>query len=623
MPGEFESSGAYAPGLEKLGQLRRFAGPAALFWQNYLDVLVALTDASYGLLVRRRAADNPGWRQIAASPAGPVHPPEARRFLSHVEVLAGSAVVEGTAMKDTDSADSEGLIDQGIAVRIDTDRADDSWVAVLLLRRCTKQTAEEALKRLRVAACIPAYYQDARVGLRPDSAGTSGDPSTVLDLLVLLDAQKKFVSMAMALCNELATRHQCERVALGWEERGYVRVRAISHTEKFVEKMEAVQVLEAAMEEALDQDEEIYWPPLDGETLITRDHGKYALHQSVKHLCSVPLRVDGAVVAVMTLERQAAAFEDTELRMLRISADVAAPRLADLKRRNRWFGARWTSALREKAGKLLGPEHTWAKVGAVLGAIALGVLFIPTFTYRVEAPFILRTEDVSYLSAAFDGFLSTVDAKIGSTVPAGGRLLTLDTRDLLLEEAASLADCDRFAREEEKNRAERQLAEMRISEAQLRQAQAKLELIRHRLAKAEILAPFDAIVIEGDLQKRIGSPVRQGDLLFKIARLDKLYIEARVDERDIQLLKLGAVGEIAFASNPKQKHPIRVVLIEPVAKTAEKGNVFVVRLETTGGVEDWWRPGMSGVSKVEAGDRTLFWTIFHRTIDFLRMFLWW
>lgn len=620
---EYTDSGGQLPGLEKLGQLRRFAGPAAVFWQNYLDALVALIDANYGLLVRRRAADEPGWRRIAASPSGPTHPPEARRFMTHVEALAAAAVVDGVALRDTHTVDDEGLVDQGIAVRIDTDRSDDSWVAVLYLPRCTRQTADDALKRLRVAACIPAYYQDARSGAKPDAGPGTRDPSTVLDLLVLLDAQKKFVAMAMALCNELATRHQCERVSLGWEERGYVRVKAISHTEKFVEKMEAVQVLEAAMEEALDQDEEIYWPPLDGETLITRDHGKFAVKQEVKHLCSVPLRVDGAAVAVVTLERESAPFEDSELRMLRICADVAAPRLSDLKKRDRWFGARWAGVLREKAAGLLGPEHTWAKVGAILGAVALGILFIPTFSYRVEAPFILRTEDVSYLSAAFDGYLSSVDVKIGSTVRAGGKLLSLDTRDLLLEEAAALADCDRFAREEEKNRAERQLAEMRISEAQLKQARARLELIRHRLAKADIVSPFDAVVIEGDLQKRIGSPVRQGDLLFKIARLDRLYVEARVDERDIQELKPGAAGEIAFASQPKQKHPIRVVLVEPVAKTADKGNVFVIRCEVTAPVEDWWRPGMSGITKIDAGERTLFWIIFHRTIDFLRMFLWW
>ena len=33
--------------------------------------------------------------------------------------------------------------------------------------------------------------------------------------------------------------------------------------------------------------------------------------------------------------------------------------------------------------------------------------------------------------------------------------------------------------------------------------------------------------------KRLGAPVRQGDVLFKVARLDRLYIECKVKERDI------------------------------------------------------------------------------------------
>jgi hypothetical protein len=32
---------------------------------------------------------------------------------------------------------------------------------------------------------------------------------------------------------------------------------------------------------------------------------------------------------------------------------------------------------------------------------------------------------------------------------------------------------------------------------------------------------------------------------------------------------------------------------------------------------------MTGVSKLNAGRRTLFWIISHRTLDFLRLKLWW
>jgi len=51
--------------------------------------------------------------------------------------------------------------------------------------------------------------------------------------------------------------------------------------------------------------------------------------------------------------------------------------------------------------------------------------------------------------------------------------------------------------------------------------------------------------------------------------------------------------------------------------------VFLVRCEFQKGVEKWWRPGMSGLCKLNVGRRTLWWILTHRTVDFLRMKLWW
>ena len=270
----------------------------------------------------------------------------------------------------------------------------------------------------------------------------------------------------------------------------------------------------------------------------------------------------------------------------------------------------------------MGPERTWTKILAVAGAIGLGVLFFGGMNYRVEAPFLLRTENVSFLSAPYDGYIMDVEAEIGDTFAAGQSLLSLDTRDLLLEEASAAADLTRYLREEEKARARNELAEMRIFSAQAEQARVQLESIRYHLSQAEISSPYDAFVIEGDLKKRLGAPVRQGDILFKIARLDRLYIESKVSERDIHEVALGTEMEFAFASQPKHKFPGQVVLIEPVATTVDNDNVFLVRSELNELPEEWWRPGMGGVSKIEAGHRTFFWIIFHRTIDFLRMFFW-
>jgi hypothetical protein len=82
-------------------------------------------------------------------------------------------------------------------------------------------------------------------------------------------------------------------------------------------------------------------------------------------------------------------------------------------------------------------------------------------------------------------------------------------------------------------------------------------------------------------------------------------------------------GEIAFVSQPKLNFPVRTAKLEPAALPRQEGNVFLVRCEFPNGVETWWRPGMSGLCKLNVERRTFWWILTHRTVDFLRMKLWW
>jgi multidrug efflux pump subunit AcrA (membrane-fusion protein) len=230
---------------------------------------------------------------------------------------------------------------------------------------------------------------------------------------------------------------------------------------------------------------------------------------------------------------------------------------------------------------------------------------------------------VAYLPSPFEGYIKTVHVQVGDEVAAGQPLLSLDTRELLIEESAAIADKSRYQRESEKSRARYALAEMKIAQALREQAEAKLELIRHHLANADIRAPFAGIVVEGDLREMLGAPVRKGDVLFKVARIENLYAELDVDERDIHDIHGQQTGQIAFVSRPEFSYPIAVERIDPVALSRDEGNVFPVRCRLESDLESWWRPGMSGISKINAGRRNVLWIITHRTVDFLRLFFWW
>jgi len=190
---------------------------------------------------------------------------------------------------------------------------------------------------------------------------------------------------------------------------------------------------------------------------------------------------------------------------------------------------------------------------------------------------------------------------------------------LLIEKAAALGDLNRALREAEKSRAEGALGEMRMAEAMAQQAQARLDRVADRLTRAELRAPFAGAVVEGDLRERIGAPLRQGEVLFRLARWDAMRVQAAVEERDIDFIQPGAEVKLIFASRPDNPTPARVLRVDPRSVTRDGANVFVVHCEIEEGLEPWWRPGMSGTARVSAGKRTPIWLLTRRTLDYFRL----
>ncbi len=54
-------------------------------------------------------------------------------------------------------------------------------------------------------------------------------------------------------------------------------------------------------------------------------------------------------------------------------------------------------------------------------------------------------------------------------------------------------------------------------ESALVAAQAKLELIQQQLERAHVRAPFDGVIIKGDLGQSVGAPLERGAELLTLA----------------------------------------------------------------------------------------------------------
>ena len=601
--------------LVELAQLRQFSGAPKDFWPRFVNAAARLANADVAVLLLGNPAKTPRWTKIGDWDSGSGLSRARTQFTSQLEAIAERGLA-GNYVDPSDAAAGIFIV----AVRLKSLRAEDEMVFATQLKGASEAAARESLMRLSLISDVPVAYQQ---NLASQKARHDVEKfAAVLDLNVPVNEAIRFLPAALAFCNGIATRFRCDRASLGWIEGGYIRLRAISRTEQFDRQMAAAQLLEAAMEECVDQDEEILWPEPEGMTTAARDHEKFAAALKAGNIASVPLRLEGKVVAVLTCERQSGALDAPELQQLRLACDQVTRRLSELKHYDRWFGARWAAQAREYFAHWLGPEHTWSKVTAICTVLVLAALFLVRVTYRVQGTFILRSDDAEFLTTPFDGYIDRVFVRAGDRVTNGEPLLALNQSELLLDQAAAQADVARYQRQAEKDRAANDIADMRIDEAQAKQAQAQLDLVRYRLDNAVVKSSFDGIVVEGDLRERIGSPVKQGDELFKVARIDTLFAEAEIPERDVQEIIGKSNGEIAFVTQPKSKYPVTIQTVEPAAITKKDGNVFLVRLKLDQRVESWWRPGMTGLCKISTEKRTLFWILTHRTVDFLRMKLW-
>jgi len=608
--------------LRELAELRSFTGPPKEFWPRYLGALAAVTSASKAILLVQDSAGLSTWKRLGEWSANLGGSRFLAVFHSQLDSFATDCAKHGEHLITLlEPGISRGAGHYVIAAALKLQGGAEFSVVVLLLSEFSDAAARESLVRLKLAIDVPESYRLQQAV--EQATGNVQKLATALDLMVTANLEKRFLATALAFCNGLATHFCCQRVSLGWLEGGYLRLRAISRTEKFDRKMAAVQALEAAMDEALDQDEEILWPVREGASVVTRDHDRFAKGLDPGNLCSLPLRVDSTPVAVVMCERRETPFTAAEVEQLRLCCDQVSRRLADLHRQDRWFGARLATWCKDQLALVVGPKHTWAKITALLVAIVLAVLFLVRVPYRVEGNFVLKSDDVSFRTAPFDGYIEQVFVRPGDILKAGAPLLKLVTRELELEELAAVADFTRFQREAEKARATNDLAAMRVAMALAEQSKARVDLVRYRLAEATIKAPFDGVIVEGDLRDRLAAPVKQADTLLKIARLEKLYVEAEIKERDVHEILEKVHGEIAFVSHPKLSFPVRVQKLEPAAFPRPEGNVFLVRCDFEKGVEKWWRPGMSGLCKVDVEPRLLWWILTHRTVDFLRLKLWW
>ena len=446
----------------------------------------------------------------------------------------------------------------------------------------------------------------------------------MLQLVGAFLMQRDFRDAATALVTDVASQLGCDRVTLASLERGRLRVEAVSHASQFDARSNLLTATVGAMTEALDQGEAVVHPSEREERLVvTHAHAELAQLAGGAAVASFPLTHNGRAVGALTLERaQGARFDAQTVELVEGLAGMLGPLLELQRARHQSLPAHAAQKALDLRTRLFGPRHGGLKLGAA--ALVLLALFLAFAkgAYRVGADARIEGEIQRAITAPFQGYVREAVARAGDAVKKGQIMARLDDRDLRVERARLGSQREQLAQQYRDAMARQERSQVRIVSAQIAQAEAQIALLDEQLARTEVSAPFDGVVVSGDLTQSLGAPLERGQVMFEVAPLDAYRIVLQVGEQDIADVRVGQAGELVLTPMPGQRYPLKVVKITPVSTAKDGRNVFRVEAELGARADERLRPGMEGVAKIEIGERHVAWIWTRRMVDWLSLRLW-
>lgn len=458
------------------------------------------------------------------------------------------------------------------------------------------------------------------------------------ETLEMLDAAQRGASassMASLFCDELRRRFGCSRVSVGLVQGHDIKAVAISGADNIDRRNPAVEALEAAMDECADQDIEVVFPQSDdlapAERRVVRAHGDLSRSFGPSSIVSLPLRVDGDLVGVAVLERDADdPFPAGSLGLLRLVAEFIGPAVWTRRLADRGILAVSRDRALDFGSAIVGPRHTLLKLVGVLALLVFVALAATPIPDIVSAEAEAKAAGQRALTPPYQGYLAWVGVKPGDAVKAGQVIARMDTtdREAQLSQLEAQYAAQRSQREAELSRGRMEQAD--VLGHRLSELDAQIGLLRHEIERAQIRAPIDGRVSGSDLEPWLDAPVSPDTPLVRIVG-DQSVVVLRVPERDIAAAQKQLTNEDAEESDgtfaprarPEERLSLRLVRVNPQAEAVTGGNVYLVEAELVGESPAWLKPGMTGRARVRSGWTTPLVRLARPLIDRSQMAWWW
>jgi RND family efflux transporter MFP subunit len=453
------------------------------------------------------------------------------------------------------------------------------------------------------------------------------------DLKALLGISREITStldpdrLALSVVNLASQTIDYDRAAIAFDEGGRCAIKAISGQET-LERSESTRELERLIAWLTERDETVYVQDLSAEDALAQSiRQAFPAHledSGVRSLCLIPLKDEEGRLGAFYMESASPGFlgeagrEAAELLANQISVSM---RNADLYTQVPFIGLLEPLAAWRRRTMALPRRKMLFRFG-IPALVAVLILIFPWAERITPRDTLILPGNRMPIRATVGGLLADIQVNEGDDVAEGSVLAVLRDDDIRLEiqeTTADLAVAERAAAAAQQRGDETQA---RIAQIDVRQLAARLDLLGEQIERTRLKAQVAGVVLTPRPRELLGEWLSAGETFVVLGRTDRLEVEARVAQRDIERVRTGQRVRVKVPALPTYTFVGTVTQIAPYADATLAGDpTFVVRagLDNTRGL---LKPGMDARAKIVGPRRPLAWVIARPFVRWLRMNFW-
>ena len=445
----------------------------------------------------------------------------------------------------------------------------------------------------------------------------SAEITSTLDLDHVLDA----------VVNGPSTVIPYERAAIALDQRGRVKVRAVSGVAKINPEDPDIARLQEVLE----------WTSLSGEPILVTQHGdeveeeraetrakfqSYFASSGMRAFHALPLADDDGRVGVLSFESSDPDFlNSAHLEMIKVLAGQAtvALRNASLYREVPFIDV--LQPILDKKRRFLAMEKR-RRLALVTG-VAIALLFLAVFPLplRVDGTAVVAPAHSARVQPEVAGVVQVVSVREGDAVKQGTVLASLADWQYRAELAAAQSKYETAVSEMNHALAANDGSEAGIERVQTDYWTAEVARARERLQRTLLRSPIDGLVATPHVEDSVGRDLKPGDTLLEIVDTSRASVDVAVDEHDVSLLRPGEKAAVKLEGFPTRTFGGELTVVSPKGELQGDERVFFARVSIPNG-EGLIRAGMQGRAKIFAAWRPAGEVLFRRPAMWLWSKLW-